>query len=169
MAPKNLWILLLCIGCSHRHGAAGLNSNDAGAQRQAVDRLLPGELAQSKLLVFGFPIPQGMTVERRFADSVHLVGSVSPSALAAYVRAHAVTGPAELIGRRKVFSKARIRGGDPNRLYNIEIDDSLGTQRLVVSDVTPPPLEPGLSEEERWRRAGYNPDGTPIPSAQNMQ
>ena len=166
MAHKSLWIVLLLVGCSHHQAPAAITSNDAGVPQQAVDRLLPGELGQSKLLVFGFPIPQGMNVERRYADSVHLVGTVSPTALTAYVRAHAATGPAELIGSRKVFSKVRIRGGDPSRLCNIEIDDSGAARRLIVSDVTPPPMEPGLSVEERWKRAGYNPDGTPIASGE---
>ncbi len=166
MALRSLWIALFAAGCSHHPASAAITSNDAGAPQKPVDRLLPGELGQSRLLVFGFPVPQGMNVERRYADSVHLVGAVSPTALTAYVRAHAATGPAELIGSRKVFSKVRIRGGDPNRLYDIEIDDSGAARKLIVSDVTPPPSEPGLSSEERWRRAGYNPDGTPIATAE---
>jgi len=166
MAHKSLWIGLLLFGCRHHQAPTVFTSHDAGAPRQAVDRLLPDELGQSKLLVFGFPIPQGMNVERRYADSVHLVGPVSPTALTAYIRAHAATGPAELIGNRKIFSKIRIRGGDPSRLYNIEIDDSGAARRLIVTDVTPLPMEPGLSVEERWKRAGYNPDGTPIASSE---
>jgi hypothetical protein len=166
MAHKSLWLLLLCVACGNRQVKKDVGLIDAGTRKQAIDRLLPGELAQSKLLVFGFPIPQGMTVERRYSDSVHLVGSVPASALTTYVRAHAATGPAEIIGQRKVFSKVRIRGGDESRLYNIEIDDSGAARRLVVSDVTAPTLEPGLSDEERWKRAGYLPDGTPISSSE---
>lgn len=166
MARQSYWVLLLCVACSHRQATKGHDLVDAGAQKQAIDRLLPGELAQSNLLVFGFPIPQGMTIERRYADSVHLIGSIPASALASYVRAHAATGPVELVGQRKVFNKVRIRGGDSSRLYNIEIDDSGANRYLIVSDVTPPPLEPGLSDEERWKRAGYLPDGTPIASAE---
>ena len=166
MNRRFLAIGLLLLGCGHRQASTSPNAVDAGVRVLPVDRLLPGELAQSKLLVFGFPIPQGMTVARRFADSVHMVGAVPPDALTAYVKAHAATGPAELIGNRKVFRKVKIRGGDPSRLYDIEIDMSGANQRLIVSDVTPPPLEPGLTVEERWRRAGYNPDGTPLPSAE---
>ena len=166
MARKHLAILFALLACSHRHAAPRNDAVDGGTAAPPVDRLLPGELAQSKLLVFGFPIPQGMTVDRRFADSVYMVGTVSPEALTAYVKAHAVTGPAELIGNRKVFSKVKIRGADPSRLYNIEIDDSGSRRRLIISDVTPPPLVPGLSVEERWRRAGYNPDGTPLGTAE---
>jgi hypothetical protein len=166
MAPRSLWTVLLAVSCSHHPAPTAGTSNDAGAPQKAIDRLLPDELGQSKLLVFGFPVPQGMNVERRYAESVHLVGTVSPTVLTAYVRAHAATGPAELMGSRKVFSKVRIRGGDPNRIYDIEIDDSGAARRLIVSDVTPPPLEPGLSDEERWKRAGYNADGTPIANAE---
>jgi hypothetical protein len=161
-----LFVMLLAASCG-RHPTRQVSA-DAGVQTQPVDRLLVSELARSKLLVFGFPIPQGMTVSRRFSDSVHMVGSVSPDALTAFVKAHAVTGPAELIGSRKVFSKVKIRGGDPSRLYDIEIDNSGSLQQLIVSDITPPPLEPGLSVEERWRRAGYKPDGTPLASSQAM-
>ena len=168
MQIRSLALLVLVFGCSKSQTSTSLGKADASPPPQPVDRLLPGELAQSKLLVFGFPIPQGMVVERRFGESVYLKGEVSPSELLAYVKAHALTGPAERIGARRVFSKAKIRGGDPARIYDIEIDDAGGFQRLVVTDVTPPPLEPGLTVEERWRRAGYLPDGTPIASAHGM-
>lgn len=166
MTRKPFFVMLLAASCGRHRALTGQVSADAGVQ--PVDRLLVSELARSKLLVFGFPIPQGMTVSRRFPDSVHMVGSVSPDGLTAFVRAHAATGPVELIGNRKVFSKVKIRGGDPSRLYDIEIDSSGSLQQLIVSDVTPPPLEPGLSVEERWRRAGYNPDGTPLASSEAM-
>ena len=163
------WILVSLViltNCGHRQQAAIGTNRDAGAKPAPIDHLAPGELGQSKLLAFGFPIPQGMVVERRFSNSVYLAGSVSPSALLDYVRTHAITGPAERIGNRRVFSKVKIRGGDSSRVYDIELDDSGTLQKLVVTDVTPPPLEPGLTEEERWRKAGYKPDGTPLPSEQ---
>ena len=168
MRPRSLLPLLFLATCCHRHAPKVVELGDAGLKTTPMDRLLPGELAKSTLLVFGFPIPQGMTVQRRYADNVHLVGSVSLAALSAYVRAHVATGPAELIGSRKVFNKVHIRGGDLNRIYTIEIAELGSARELTVTDVTPPPLEPGLSEAERWRRAGYMPDGTPIPSAQSF-
>lgn len=161
-------LLLVAVGCGHRHSAALDSRGDAGADRPPVDRLAPGELGRSQLLAFGFPTPQGMVVERRFANSVYLAGAVSASALLDYVRAHTIAGPAERIGNRHVFKKVKIRGGDTNRTYDLEVDDEGPTQKLVVTDVTPPALEPGLSTEERWRRAGYKPDGTPLPSAEGQ-
>ncbi len=32
----------------------------------------------------------------------------------------------------------------------------------MIKDITPPPLEPGLTDEERWKKAGLTPDGKPI-------
>lgn len=159
-------LLFAAVACGHRPQVAAESRRDAGTEVPPLDRLAPGELGQSKVLVFGLPIPRGMNVERRFASSVYLAGTVSPSALLDYVRAHALTGPAERTGNRQVFRKVKIRGGDSSRIYDIEVDNSGSIQRLVVTDVTPPPVEPGLTTEERWRKAGYMPDGTPIPSDQ---
>jgi len=163
---REILYLLLISGCTH--GTAAVDSKGDAGPPTPVDHLATNELSHSKVLAFGLPIPEGMKVERRFASSVYLTGSVSATALADFVRAHAIAGPLERIGNRRVFSKVKIRGGDSSRLYDIEIDETGATQKLIVTDVTPPPLTPGLTVEERWRRAGYMPDGTPIPSAQGM-
>jgi hypothetical protein len=161
-----LAMVLAAASCGR--GRKSATDASASASKPPVDRLLPSELGRSAILVYGFPIPQGMTVRRRFANSIYLTGMVSGSELVGFVRAHAVTGPVRLAGTRKIFDKVTIRGGDPKRIYTIEVSD-LGVERqLVVSDVTPAALEPGLSDEERWKRAGYLPDGTPIASAQSM-
>ena len=131
--------------------------------------MLPGELAKSNLLVFGFPIPPGMHIRRRFPDSVHMTGTLSALELAKYVESHVVAGgPPEVRGQERIYKNCRIRGGDPSRTYKVEIDELRGESQLVVTDVTPPPVAPGLSEEERWRRAGYNPDGTPVDPLHEM-
>ena len=38
-----------------------------------------------------------------------------------------------------------------------------GRVEMVVRDRTPPPVEEGLTEEERWRQAGMTPDGKVLP------
>jgi len=166
--PKLILIgLLLLLGCGHAK-SRNLTGSDAGIARAPLDRLLPSELSQSNLLVFGFPIPQGMSIIHRYPDSVHLQGQMPTSTLKEYVEAHIVAGPSEVDTHRRTYNNARIRGGDPSRLYSIEIDELRGERALIISDITPKPVEPGLSNEERWRRAGYLPDGTPIASAQSM-
>lgn len=159
--------LLLAVACSHG-GRTAKPTPDSGVPQSPLDRLLPGELGKSSLLVFGLAIPQGMQVKHRYPDSVVLSGSVSASLLAQYVETHALVGVAEQVGRRKMYKDAKIRGGDSNRSYLIEIDDLPGEKQLTITDATPRQPQPNLSDDERWRRAGYLPDGTPIASAQSM-
>jgi hypothetical protein len=53
--------------------------------------------------------------------------------------------------------------GDPARRLSIEVRAAkpLGTVRseMVIRDVTPPPVEPGLTDEQRWQKAGLSPSG----------
>ncbi len=167
MSKVTLTGLLLAAACN-RHDVGQLAQRDAGSTSTALDRLLPSELGKSSSLVFGFPIPPGMRVTGRYPDSVHLQGDVSTSGLKEYIEAHLATGPSELDGRRRTYRGARIRGGDPSRVYRVELVELRSDRQIIITDVTPKPIEPGLSNEERWRRAGFLPDGTPIPSAQSM-
>jgi hypothetical protein len=167
MQLRALGGVLLLVGCSHPK-PQNIVANDAGAVQVPLDRLLPGELAKSGLLVFGFPIPLGMHIRRRFPDSVHIKGSVPLSDLVKHVESHVVAGPPELRAQGRIYKNSRIRGGDPSRIYTVEVDELRGESQLVISDVTPPPVAPGLSEQERWRRAGYNQDGTPIDPLHEM-
>jgi hypothetical protein len=62
-----------------------------------------------------------------------------------------------------VFPAARIKDGLPDRIYRIDVLPEFRSTRLVLTDVTPPPPPaPGLSDRERWRRAGFSPDGRPL-------
>jgi hypothetical protein len=103
-----------------------------------------------------------MRLERRFDDSAHAAGPVSPESVANYVRERVEATHVEIGAARTVFPKVRIKGGAPDKVYRIEVVANGPTTLLVVRDVTPPPVEPGLSVEERWRRAGMTPQGKPI-------
>ncbi len=128
-----------------------------------IDHLAPDELAAGKLEVFGFPVPRGMEIQNRFPDRAYLIGRVSPEALANYVNEQVVVSHVEIGVARTVFPMARIKGGPPDRLFELEVlPDNAGT-RLVIIDITPPPPPPaGLTDAERWRAAGLTPDGHPL-------
>jgi hypothetical protein len=149
-----------CRSSDHTQQRVAARASGAAASReQALDRLEPGELTAGKLAVFGFLVPRQMTMERRFLDEAHLSGTVSAPALAVYVRKQVTATHIEMTGSRTIFEQARINAGDPQRVYRIEIVPSGTRTALVVRDVTPPPTVQGLSEEERWKRAGMTPDG----------
>lgn len=133
----------------------------SGAARP-LDRLAPGELAPGLVQVFGFVAPRELQLERRFPDAAHLAGTVRAEAVANYVRQRVETERVEIGAARTVFPAARIKGGPPDRIFRIEVVQDGPTTRLVLRDITPPPTTEGLTEEERWRRAGIGPDGKPL-------
>jgi len=127
-----------------------------------VDQVVPGELAEGVELAFGLPIPRRMGVKARFNDEVVASGDVAPEQLANYVRQRVLAESVETGPAKTVFTRATVKAA-PQRMLRIEVVSrrARGTE-LVVRDVTRPPAEPGLTEEERWRRKGLKPDGSPI-------
>lgn len=164
MQRITILVLLVALGCHHK-SANGVDA-DAGPRVTPLDHLSPSEIAKSDVMIYGVTVPQGMQLRRRFPDGVLLTGETPVAELASQIEASIYSGPKEVDRRRRIYRNVTIKGGDSKRIFTITIDD-LGSQRQVsITDVTPTPTEPGLSDEERWRRAGYLPDGTPISSAQ---
>ena len=94
-------------------------------------------------------------------DTWYAEGRLRQEHVANYVRervdaSHVDTGPT-----KTVFREARLKG-DPNHLYELEVSVSRAGALLIVRDRTPKPVEPGLSERERWERAGMTPEGKVI-------
>jgi len=156
-------LALLCawltLACEDPSPAPVPSASAAG--RKTPDRLAPGELAETELHLFGLKLPKGMKLEARFTDSAYAVGDVTAEQLSNYVKERVHVGHVELAGKNTVFPKARIKGSDPKHLYRIEVTPRGRRSKLTVELLNPPrpPAEKGLSEAERWRRAGLSPDG----------
>lgn len=125
------------------------------------DRLAPGELAEGKAELFGLRLPRELSVEARFPHSAYASGKISAERLSDYVSKRVVVPRVELAGSRTVFPKARIKGVDAGRRFRIEVVPLGHRSKLTVQWLNPPkpPGAPGLSEAERWKRAGLTPDG----------
>lgn len=136
--------------------------SSASAASPPLDRLAPGELAVGEGDVFGLPVPRDMQVLGRAPDSAILIGEVSPEALSAFVRDRVVVSHVEVSPERTVFPKAAIKDGAPERVYRIEVVPEHRLTRLSIRDITLIPPKPGLTDAERWRRAGFSPDGRPL-------
>jgi hypothetical protein len=135
----------------------------APASTVPLDRLGPDELAVGDGDVFGLPVPRGMAVIGRAPDSALLFGEVTPEAVVNYVRERVVVSHMELADGRTIFPRARIKDGPTGRVFRIDVLRDFRATKLVLTDVTPPPPPPpGLSDAERWRRAGFSPDGRPL-------
>jgi hypothetical protein len=59
-----------------------------------------------------------------------------------------------------VFPRVFVKGDKQKRIYRIEIHRARNLTTVNLRDITPPKVPQGLTEEERWERAGRNPDGS---------
>jgi hypothetical protein len=163
MSRRSLWVVLLACACTRDPPAPPRPIPTPIASTQAVDRLLPGELSEGKKQAFGLVLPRDMVVERVFDDSVVARGRVPSLGLADYIRKRVETSTIEIGDARTLFGKAHVVGQPANKLVRIEIVTEVASTTLVVHDVTPPVVVPGLSEDERWKKAGAprGPSGDP--------
>lgn len=155
-------VALSVLSATACHSSDRADAHLIGSSRpipKPVDRLAPNELAPGAAKAFGLQVPRSMRLDRLYHDAAHIVGNVKPDAVADYVRKRVVAGRVEMAAGRTIFPEARIKGGPPNKIFRIEIVASRGKTDLVIRDVTPPPTTQGISEAERWRRAGMTPDG----------
>ena len=133
----------------------------ASAPRPPVDAVRPGEIAEGTELAFGLPIPRRMRVRSRFPDAIFAAGDLPPERLSNYVRERVIAESVETGPAKTVFTRATVKSA-PQRMLRIEVVSRPGATELVVRDQTRPQAEEGLSEEERWRRKGLKPDGSPL-------
>jgi hypothetical protein len=123
----------------------------------ALDRLLPGELAEGTHRAMGLLMPRDLTFERVFDDSALARGRVGPEALANYVRQRVDAATVEIGAARTLFPKAHVKGQPEGKSVRIEVIREVDGAVLYLRDTTPPVIPPGLSEEERWRKEGVVP------------
>jgi hypothetical protein len=106
-----------------------------------------------------------MAVGARVPGTAHAVGPLPAEDVANYVRDRVDAKRVELGAVGTVFPAVHIKGGDPTQVYRIEVNSTGPGTELVFHDVTPEPKpvrEEGISEAERWRRAGLTPQGKPL-------
>jgi len=156
----------LCASCHAKSELGPGTASSALATKpgasKPIDRLAPDELAAGNAEVWGFVVPREMHVEHRYKEVTHLVGPVKPDALANYVRERVLVSHVEIGAARTIFPDARIKAGAADRVYELDVIPEPGITRLVIRDTTPPKIQPGLTDAERWRQAGLSPDGRPL-------
>lgn len=127
-----------------------------------VDTTLPGELAEGDEKAFGFPIPRKMRVRGRFDDAIYARGRVPFEAVSNYVSERVSNAAVNRGPSMTIYDRATL-DADDSRTIRIEIKERFGDIEIVVREQTRrPDRNPGMSEAQRWRRAGLNPDGSVI-------
>lgn len=152
---SSLILVFFCLpGCKSKE-------NQPAAAAVTPDRLKPNEPPLSTEKAFGIPLPRELKVKARFNKSVHLAGKARAEDLTEHFRGYVLVDHLEMSGTETIFPLVRVKGSADQRLFRIAIS-ALATDRseVVIEDVTPPPIAPGLTEAQRWEQVGMNPDGT---------
>ncbi|HVW26004.1 MAG TPA: hypothetical protein VHC69_11590 [Polyangiaceae bacterium] len=133
-----------------------------------IDRLAPGELAPGTEVLDGLVLPHGMHVSARFPRIAHATGPLRAEDVTSYVRDRVDVKRVELAAVGTVFNAVHVLGGDPAKTYRIEVTSSGNATEIVMHDLTPIPpktADPTESEADKWKRAGYKPNGMPLDPA----
>jgi hypothetical protein len=127
-----------------------------------ADHLAKGELVEGKEKMFGLVLPTDLKPLWLFATDGLAQGDVEPELVANYVRAHVSGGKISIGASQTLFEDVHV-ASEPTRPLRIKIERVRGRCQLEVRDATPPP--PGSTdgtEADRWRKAGYAPNGAPL-------
>jgi hypothetical protein len=126
------------------------------------DHLAPTEVVEGKERAFGLPLPRDAKVAARFGKTVHVQTPLSPEELVNFVRARVKDGKVTPgTSGTQLFDVAP--NGDPAKRLTIDVRLYRGgdghRSEMIVRDTTPAPVEPGLTDEQRWKKAGLTPSG----------
>lgn len=150
-------VIAAVVVCSCAQKSSAPPPAPAPSASAAADRLLPGELAEGRQRALGFAVPVGMRLERVFNDSAVARGQVDLEPLANYVRRRVDAASVEIGAARTLFPRAHVKGEPAEKLVRIEVVREDKSTLLILHDITPPVIAPGLSDDERWRKAGVVP------------
>lgn len=132
----------------------------ASASTVPLDRLAQDEVLPDTPHAFGLELPPSLRVTARFDDVVQAEGTMSLERLIEHFKQRVHVAAIELSEQQAIFPRVYIRGDERKRTYRIVISTHGKRSRVRITDVTGAPTVQGLSEAERWERAGHNPDGS---------
>jgi hypothetical protein len=149
--------LLAALACGKKEPPRPALPPTPSATATSADRLLPGELAEGQEHAMGLAVPRDMRLLRVFDDSAVARGRVGADAVSNYVRRRVDAATAEIGAARTVFPRAHVKGQPADKVVRIEVVQDIDSTELLLRDLTPHPAPSGLSEDERWRKAGVVP------------
>ena len=122
------------------------------------DRLGEGALLPSDTVVHGLALPLGMRVRAFHDQGAAADGTVAPELVATYVKERVLSQLVEMEGDHIVFPRARVKNGDET-VYRYEIVPQGQLCTLYIRKLSAEAAPEGLTEAERWQRAGLTPNG----------
>jgi hypothetical protein len=100
-----------------------------------------------------------MQVDSKHPKVVYAHGNVALLDVVEYVRRRVSRTDIRQEAGRFVFERVSLNEGDATQFFRLELFEREGMTHLTMRDLSQPPSTPGLSEQERRRRAGLLEDG----------
>ena len=129
------------------------------ASAPPVDHLGPNELVEGPDRVFGVPLPRGLAVEQRLADTVYASGPMTVHALVLYLRPRLQGGSLRESERVATFDHVTAPGLPPRTDLSIHLAVAVNKTRVEISSTTTPPAPELPDVPSRWRQVGLTPNG----------
>jgi hypothetical protein len=162
-----LWAAaIVTVGCSRGADDYGAGPTGTvapkGSGQGPIDHLAPDELVEGRESALGLKLPRDLKTTVTTNERVIAEGHIDAERVANYVRARVKDGKMTVGASSTTFESVHLLA-DPKRLLGVKIAATRGTAYLEVWDMTPKPKEPDPGNDvERWRKAGFKPDGTPL-------
>jgi len=148
--------LLACTSCKR-------DEKPPPVETKPPDHLVVGEVVEGKDRAFGLPLPRMSRVASRAEATVNVFSPLSPEDLVNFVKARVKDGKVTP-GSSSTLLLGVVPLEDPAKRLSIDVhafrgNDTTVRSEMIVRDMTPLPTEPGLTDEQRWKKAGLTPDG----------
>jgi hypothetical protein len=155
-----LWTLTSAAACKRKEQAPPAPAPSAAP---STDRLAPGEIAEGRERAFTLPLPLHSKVKAQFPGSIHVASPHTHEELSNFVRTRVKDGRTSSGASETRFDSVIVTT-DPSKTLSIQVRPAPITSgeyrsQMVISDVTPVPEEPGMTDADRWKKAGMTPDG----------
>lgn len=140
--------------------ATTLAATGAADARAPRDHLADGELLEGTAKVFGLVLPRGVSIDSNLPPQVIASGDPKAADVANYVRSRVAMGTVTVGAASTMFIQVQVPA-NPGRLLSVRVEPRAnGTGTLMtIRDITPPPVDPNLTEEQRWKQVGILPGG----------
>jgi hypothetical protein len=124
------------------------------------DHFGPGELLEGNERAFGLALPRGTHIDSAFPQQVLASTDAKATDVANYIRTRVSMGTVKVGAASTMFDRVQVPALPSHELVIRVEEGPMGNgSRITLRDVTPPPVDPGLSDEERWRQAGLKGPG----------
>jgi hypothetical protein len=142
--------------------ATGCKRKESPQPPLPTDSLARGESVEGPDKAYALPLPRLSRVTWRGQNSITVLSNLTHEDLVNFVRARVQNGDVTS-GSGATQLRNVVVPSEPKRILTIEIRPAPpmagGRSQMIVTDTTPLPDDPKLTEEERWKKAGLTPQG----------